>query len=165
MSEIADLERRITDALARIGQAMDKADDAPRTAAPDVAEGSSEAMAALQEALDAEKEANAQLTERVKAIKEKQDTLMQHNEKLIERQRAQLATFEADLTRLSRVNDQLRHNNEALRTANADGLADPHLINKAMLTELEALRAVRTADRDEIDAILSELKPLVGEGA
>lgn len=160
MSEIADLERRITDALARIGRAMEAADDAPGSNTSGDGD-----MAAMHEALAAEKEANAQLIERVKAIKEKQDTLMQQNEKLIERQRAQLATFEADVARLSRVNDQLRHNNEALRTANADGLADPHLVNKAMLTELEALRAVRTADRDEIDAILSELKPLVGEGA
>ncbi len=43
------------------------------------------------------------------------------------------------LQRLKRINDQLRQNNQALREANEDGVGDPHLINKAMMTELEAL--------------------------
>ena len=50
-------------------------------------------------------------------------------------------------------------NNLALREANGDGLADAHLINKAMLTELESIRASRDADRAEIDAVLAELEP------
>lgn len=166
MSEIADLERRITDALARIGQAMDRADEAPKPG-PNAHKQiwDDEAVAELQEALDAEKLANAQLTERVRAIKTKQDTMVQQNEILIERQREKLAKYEAEIARLSLVNDQLRQNNAALRNANESGVGDPNLINKAMLAELEGLRAVRTADREEIDTILCELKPLVGEGA
>ena len=64
-----------------------------------------------------------------------------------------------------RVNAQLRQNNLMLRDANARGLPDAHLINKAMLTELKSIRASRDADRAEIDAVLAGLKPYFEEGA
>ncbi len=44
-------------------------------------------------------------------------------------------------------------------------MTEPHLLNRAMMTELEALRAARAADVAEMDEILSELKPLIGEVA
>ena len=40
----------------------------------------------------------------------------------------------------------LREQLEALRTAQAAGMTDPSLINKAMLTELDALRATRLTE-------------------
>jgi len=43
------------------------------------------------------------------------------------------------------------------------GLPDPHLINKAMLAELEALRETRLGETTEMDAILAELTPLLQE--
>jgi hypothetical protein len=52
-----------------------------------------------------------------------------------------------------------------LRAANETGVGEPHLINKAMMAELEALRAVRSSDRAEVDAIIAELEPIVGGAA
>jgi len=54
---------------------------------------------------------------------------------------------------------------DALRTANEAGVGEPHLINKAMMAELEALRASRATDVAEADAILGALTPLVAKAA
>ena len=53
----------------------------------------------------------------------------------------------------------------ALREANEAGVGEPHLINKAMLAELEGLRATRAADAAEAAAILDRLDPLVNGAA
>ena len=158
MSDIAELERRITAALERIGAGVDglaqdgNADDAGQ-------------IAALNESLEAEKVANAQLEARVSAIKEKQETTIKEMEARIVSLTAALEQNEADVKRLINVNAQLRENNDALREANENGVGDAHLINKAMQTELEALRATRKADMGELETIMGELKPLIGEGA
>jgi hypothetical protein len=57
----------------------------------------------------------------------------------------------------------LRENLRALREAQAAGLAEPHLLNKAMQAELDALRATRMTEIVTLDAILAELKPLIRE--
>ncbi len=51
----------------------------------------------------------------------------------------------------------------ALREAVADEQVSPELVNSALKAELDALRAVRAADRAEIDAIVGELQPLIAE--
>ena len=48
--------------------------------------------------------------------------------------------------------------------ANAEGLADPKLIDTAVIAELESLRATRAIEMAEIDAVLTALAPLVEEG-
>ena len=50
------------------------------------------------------------------------------------------------------------------REAGADGM-EPHLINHAMMSEIEAMRATRAVEQSELDEILGALKPLVEEGA
>ena len=67
MSEISELERRITAALDRASQALDK------LSAATTADGDSGDLAAE---LEAERVANAQLEERVRAIKDKQETMV-----------------------------------------------------------------------------------------
>ncbi len=56
-----------------------------------------------------------------------------------------------------------------LTEAQAEGQVEPHLINRAMLTELEALRALRSAETAELDELIAALDPLaaphVGENA
>ena len=42
-------------------------------------------------------------------------------------------------------------------------MTEPHLLNKAMQAELEALRATRQSETVEMDEILAELQPLIGE--
>ncbi len=75
-----------------------------------------------------------------------------------QQERAQAMTqLDGALQSLRKANQQLRDNNTALRTANAEGVAEPHLINKAMMAELDGLRAARTADRAEMDVLLTEL--------
>ena len=72
-----------------------------------------------------------------------------------------MAQLDIDLQRVRRANAQLSEACKALRDANAEGVGDAHLINKSMMTELDALRAARTADVAEADAILANLQPLL----
>jgi chromosome segregation ATPase len=160
MSDIVELERRITAALERIGTGIDALGHEPPAQA-DAGDNDGE-IARLSEALAAEREANQQLEERVRVIRERKETTVAALEKEVASLREESMAHGADLGRIKRVNSQLRENNQALREANADGLSDPHLINKSMLAELEALRTRRETDRAEMDEILAELKPLIG---
>lgn len=74
-----------------------------------------------------------------------------------------MARLDDDLQRLRKANDQLREVNTALREANEAGVGEPHLINKAMLSELEALRAARATDAAEVHAVLSKLEPMLAQ--
>lgn len=154
MSDLVDLERRITSALERIGRGV----EALQGADTDSEDGET---AALQSALEDERTANAQLNERVLALKEKQDSTIAALEAEVEALKLRADAAELAVSKLTATNDALRGNNTALREANEAGNAEPHLINKAMQEELEALRASRAADRVEMDAILAELKEIV----
>lgn len=155
MSDVAELESRLTAALDRIGAGLDAIGRAD----------SPGEVAKLQETLDAEKTANSQLQERVSAIKEKQEKLVAGLEADVARLTAQLDSHGNDVEKLKQVNDLLRSNNQALRDANLQGVGDANLINDAMVTELDALRLSRETDRTELDAILLDLKPLLEGGA
>ncbi len=154
MSDISELEARITAALDRIGQGLEAL--APRPSAEAEAE-----IARLTAALEEERTVTAQFEERVRAIKEKQETTVARLTEEVERLRAALEAGEAGTQRLRQVNGALRANNAALREAVAQGLAEPHLVNKSMMAELEALRAAQAADRAELDAVLGELSALI----
>jgi DNA repair exonuclease SbcCD ATPase subunit len=69
--------------------------------------------------------------------------------------------LDAELQRLRRANDELRKSNATLREANSEGIGDPDLVNKAMLAELEGLRATQAADSAEVSAVLSRLDTLL----
>ncbi|MDA5093940.1 hypothetical protein O2N63_07550 [Aliiroseovarius sp. KMU-50] len=155
MSDISELETRITTALERISAGVD-------ALAPTKAEQSGE-VAQLTAALEDERTANAQLEERVKAIKEKQDSTVQTLSEEVERLTKLLADEERALAKLRQVNANLRTNNDALREAVSQGAAEPHLINKSMMAELEGLRATQSADRNELDAVLGELNSLIAQ--
>ncbi len=159
MNDLSEYERRIGAALDRIGQVVAVARPAAGAAAH---QGD---VAALQDALDAERTANAQLTERVRAIKDKQETMVAVLERNVARLTQQLDAQGRELHRQKRLNAQMMDTNRALSDAARTGVTEPHLVNKAMMTELEALRASRAADVAEMDEILSELKPLIGEVA
>ena len=76
-----------------------------------------------------------------------------------------LATLDGDMQRVRHANDALRKSNAALREANEAGVGEPDLINKAMLAELESLRAARALDMSEAGAVLARLEPLLKESA
>jgi ribosome recycling factor len=63
------------------------------------------------------------------------------------------------MRRMRKTVISLRENLRTLR----EGQGDPQLLDKAMLAELDALRATRQSEIAEMDEILAELKPLVSE--
>ncbi len=158
MSQITELERRLTMAMDKIAQSVES------LGAAGTAEDAEE-VAKLRQALEDEKLANAQLEERVRAIHAKQDGQVKELQAEIEAAKSYIAQLDLDLQRLRTANDELRESNQTLRTANEAGVAEPHLINKAMLGELEALRATRAADMAEADAIIGALEPLLSATA
>jgi len=149
MSEIAELEGRITAALDRISVGLSRL--------AETGDGG------LAEELAAEREANAQLEERVRAIKEKQETMVASLQQEVSMLRDSVGAIDSDLQRLRSVNAELRATNAALRTANAEGLADAGLVNEALAAEVEALRALEAGNRAEIDRALGLLEPMLKE--
>lgn len=152
MSDISDFERRITAALDRAQQALEQ-----------LGAGDGGDTAALTAELEAERVANQQLEERVRAIKEKQETTVSGLETEVGRLTEALKSRDGEVQTMRKVNEALRTSNAALRKANAEGLAEPELVNAAMVTELDSLRAARDADRAEIADILATLEPVLKE--
>ena len=169
MSQIDELQTRLTAAMDRIGASV---------TAMSEASGPSEPDADLVTALEEEKLANAQLSERLRSVKAK------HYEEIealrtelssaaeMDQLRADMAAqseamakLDMDVQRLRQANDQLRESNATLRSANESGVGEPHLINKAMLAELEGLRAARATDAAEVSAVLARLQPLLAGAA
>lgn len=147
MSQIDELQARITAALDRIAAGLE--------ARPTRAQA--EEIAALKAQIEEERLANAQLQERVRVLHERLAARESVLARLEGTQSETMGRLDRDLQALRRANQQLRDNNQALRAAHQSGVAEPHLINKSMLAELEALRAVHAADRSEVDAVLGEL--------
>lgn len=158
MSQINELEARITAALDRIAQGLEARQKTGT-------ETTGDEVAALKQQLEDEKLANAQLEERVKALRDKLAAVEAANEAGQSEQSQAMRKLDQDLQSLRKANQQLRDNNQALREANQSGVAEPHLINKSMLAELEGLRATRAADRDEVEAVLAELGQVINGSA
>ena len=170
MTQINELQHRITAALDRVAQGVAKLEERAAQAVPaapsepgiDPAE-----VARLQDALDEEKLANAQLEERVRKLHET------HRKELEAAKAAAAAAsgpaapmvdvsaLDLDLQRLRQSNEMLRATNEELRRALSENVGEPHLINKAMLAELEGLRAARSVEAAEARAIIASLTPLL----
>ncbi len=153
MSEITELEHRITAALDQIGQGLEGLDKATT---PDNSE-----VDGLRSELEDERTANAQLEERLRSIHAKNDKKLDALEHAGRETREAMDKLDGELARLRSANAQLRENNQALRDANEAGVGEAHLINKAMMVELEALRATRAVDIAETGAILAAMAPLL----
>jgi len=159
MQEIAELEKRITAALERIGKGVDRLAQAPRSA-PSASGG---ADAALRAQLEDEKALNTQLQEKLRAAKERESK--GDLQEKIDRLTQQLEVQGLELQRMRRTTAGLRDQLAALRAAQAEGVAEPQLINKAMAAELDALRAERLTEVAQIDEILAALDPHIAEAA
>ena len=175
-SNIAELERRITAALGRIGSGLDKlnmasagpvAEPSPPMAVTEAASDKMKSVEAenaqLKAALAAEKAMVAQLTERLKSGAGRETPSQSQLEAKVEKMTQQLDVQGLELQRMRKSTVQLREHLRVLHEAAADNMAEPHLINKAMLAELENLRATRHTETAEMDEILAELKPLIEE--
>jgi uncharacterized protein YhaN len=153
MSNIEELERRINVAFDRIGQAVDG------FVAPTTGAGTGE----LQDALLTEQTANAQLTERLRVVKAREASQAAEAAEKVDRLNRALDAQGLELQRMKKTAIQLRESLAALRETQTEAVADPHLVNRAMLTELEALRATRLTEMAQMEVILAELHPLIGD--
>lgn len=176
MDNIAELERRITAALMRIGNGVESLSVAPAPAelgAPvaTLADGVAEAeIARLNEALDDERGRVAQLHAQIRAMRTQNADLRgpesaaaPGQQAEVERLRKLLDTQGLEMQRLKRTVVGLLEQLRLMAEAQAEGRVEPHLINKAMLTELEALRALRSAEAVELDELIAALDPLAGD--
>lgn len=154
MSQIEELQGRIAAALDRIGQGLDRVSDAGGGADPAEIE-------TLRQELEDERLANEQLKERIKVLKTRREGLEAELEAARQESAETIGKVDSSLQGLREANDKLRDINVKLREANEAGVGEPHLINKAMMAELEALRAARSADRAEAEAVYSELSAAV----
>lgn len=161
MQDITELEKRITAALERIGKGVDRlSSQGARPAAPaNPAPAASDSV--LRAQLEEEKSLTSQLQARLRAAsaREAKGDLQEKVDRLTQ----ELDVQGLELQRMRRVNTTLREQLEALRTSQATGVTDPGLINKAMATELEALRATRLSEMAEMDEILAALEPHLTE--
>ena len=132
MSELRDLENRLDAAMDRVEAGIGALDTSG-------GDNSAELVAELEAAIKAKDALEAGLSE----------------------QQSKLENLDGELQRLREVNRQLEDNNRALREACETGQVDAALINKAMLTELESMRAQRASEQAEAEAALASLDVLV----
>jgi len=157
MQNLTELENRLAAALDRIsaGLSSQPPGDAPKPAL--------DLTGYLQTALDDERMLTAQLNERLRTVKEKETQSQAQFAAKLHQMSALLDSQGIELKRMRGSTVQLREVLRILREASAQGLSDPHLVNRAMLAELEALRATRQTEVAEMDEILAELAPLIEE--
>lgn len=166
MDNIAELERRITAALMRIGQGVEALSAAPAVSdaggpVATLADGVAEAeIARLNEALDEEQMLTAQLNERLRVVRDKDAAERLGLQAETERLTKLLDVQGLEMQRLKKTVVSLREQLRLMTEAQAEGRIEPHLINKAMLTELEALRALRSAEAAELDELIAALDPI-----
>lgn len=163
MGQIQDLEQRIAAAFARISagvDAMAERINAAPNVGPQTGVASDEDLD-QQSALDEERMANAQLNERLAVLRRQAAASERALEGQVETLTRHLDAQGLDLQRLSSTVAQLREDLRRLREAAVQGVVDPSLINKAMMAELEALRATRSAEANEMNDILSALAPIL----
>lgn len=157
MSDFAALESRLAAALERIRSGVEGLGSAS------LMDQGAEEIAALANQLDEERMTNAQLQERVRVLTDRHDQASEPLQGQVDAQARQMSELDAELQRLRAVNTDLRELSAQLRSAATDGVAQPELINSALMAEVEALQAQRSADRAELAAILADLKPIVEE--
>ncbi len=152
MSDIEQLQQRITAAMDRVAYGLSQMDAA----------GPGD-IAALQAALDEERTVSAQLQERVSALKQKLDESRAAAESARSDLLEKVGAMDTDMQRLRQANDKLRDANQALREANQNGVGNAHLINISIVAELDSLRAARALERAETETILAALAPALAE--
>lgn len=154
MSDIDELSSRIMAAMDRVASGLDALDT-----------GGTSAVAELEQALEEEKQVNAQLTERVRVLGERQEQAMAAMEAKAAEAQERMNKLDTELQQLREAYRQMSEASEALREANAAGVGDAALINKSLESELDTLRAVRKAEMAEADEIIAGLMPLLSAGA
>jgi predicted nucleic acid-binding Zn-ribbon protein len=165
MQDIAELERRITAALERIGRGVEALGGAVPVAGPPSAMLPESDFALLNEALDEERMLNAQLNERLRVVHQKDSADKTALTEQVAALNAQLAAQSDELARLRDTVQALNGELDDLRGLAERGVTEPEHINQAMLIELQALRAARASEAEELAEIVAALNPLIEEAA
>ncbi|MDB5663847.1 hypothetical protein [Cypionkella sp.] len=166
MQDITELERRITAALERIGRGVESLSAAvPMPTDNPTAMLPESDFAVLNEKLDEERMLNAQLQERLRVVRQKDDAEKTALTDQVSALNAQLAAQSDELARLRATSNALSQELAALRDVAELGVTEPEHINKAMLAELDALRAARASEAEELSEIIAALNPLIEEAA
>lgn len=177
MSTISELEGRISAAMDRIARGIETAGFAAKPAdhpAPEPMNDTAQPVdateqsgidpaefEAIKQALEDEKIVTAQLEERLRKVKLKHEVEVEDLKSEIDNAREAMARLDGDVQMLRAANAALDANIALLRQANESGVGEPELINKAMQSELEALRAARKVEASEAGAIVATLAPLI----
>jgi chromosome segregation ATPase len=176
MSEIEDLRQRLTAAFDRIAAGLDGLDgpvaaedhDALMREAAEArsAQAAMEAeMETLRAAIEEERTANQQLEERLRTLRSRQDDQIADLREQVGVGREGLVLLDKELQRLRSANETLEATAQELTRALSDNVSDPEMIDRAMLAELESIRAARAVDEAEARAVLGALGPLLAEAA
>ncbi len=152
--EIENLSSRIMAAMDRVAQGVEALGGAD-----------GESVEALTQALEEEKQANAQLSERVRVLGERQEQALEAIQSKASAAEERVSALDVELQKLRQANQRLMKICGALRDANAEGVGEAHLINQSMMAELESIRAMRSAEMAEADEIISALTPLLQSAA
>ncbi len=152
MTDLDQLNARLANALDRIAAGLTHNAPAPDAAAD-----------ALRADLAREKATNSQLNERLRAAKDRDGQTAGALQVKVDAMTRQLDVQGLEMQRLRKTTSQLRDQLRVVIEAARDGTVDAAMINKALLAELEAMRAIRASEEAEIEDILSELAPLILE--
>lgn len=151
MQDLAELERRISAALARIEAGL------TGVSAP------SAEVDALRAELAAERAARAALEARLQGAGPAAE--VEELQARIAQLTRQLDAQGIEAARLRQTVGSLRESLRSLRSGQAEGVADAAAINRALQAEVEAMRVERLSEMAELDGIIAELDPLLGPAA
>jgi chromosome segregation ATPase len=163
MGNVKELEQRLGRALERIAYSASRR--AAAVPVPAATPDSAAELAELRAQLASERAKTTQLTERVNAVKQRQESSFTTLERRLARMTEQLDLQSLEMLRLKKANTKLIEANRQLREGHEALVIEPSTINRALLAELDALRAERAADVAEMEDVLGELKPLLANGS
>ena len=190
MNEIAEYERRISEALSRIAYGIETLQARPQ-AVPDapasdrviwdteaygtepLTEAAPVAQAYVEPAAAEPADGGIEaLQAALNAERLANQQLSERVRAIREKQEATEAALERKLGKATRLAEAATTEIARLKRANADlialngaltsaaGTVDPHLVNRSMQAELEALRAARAAEAQELAELILALEPL-----
>lgn len=151
MDKMSNLENRLKEALARVGQGVAKLD------ADVLAQGMNAKQAELEAAQAMAQTKSDRIIELEAKVSRLENVIADHTDQqseLIEVKKA-LVTLEVGL------NDMLAANSNLIET-NAALIRGEQLPDAALQAEIEALRAERAVERQQISVLAAALGPLVG---
>lgn len=170
MQALVDLERRISAALTRISDGVAALPlVADRGGGPSV--DPSAELDALRAELAAERAARAEVQAKLDAALSAPATVgdatvgdatrVAELQEHVDRLTKLLDVQGLDLVRLRKTVGTLRDSLQTLRATQVASLPDTAAINRALLAEVDAMRAERQSEMAELDEIIAELDPLL----